>query len=534
MDGLDRAGKRLIFVSDRDRSLRHGVPGPRSLASCLPWIWSQLLFPAQIVAPTVVRWRAVLLLLVLPGVLLYPCLDFHLFEPDEGRYAEIPREMLVRGDWVVPYLQGEAYLDKPPLFYWLIVGSYQLLGIQVWTARLVPALAVHACVLLTYLIGRRSLGEPAAFWGALALSLAPGFISVGRLLVLDGLLALWVTLALLSAFEAVRQDRLRWHWWLLAAAACGLGVLTKGPIALILVAAPIWLYRRLAAHVCRIGGRALLVFAAVVLAVPLPWFIAICWQAPAFASHFFWEHNVIRFLAPFDHLRPFWFYGPILLAGLLPATWLTIPFLRFLFTADKRTAQLRSPELGFMLLAGGWCVLFFSLSGCKLPTYVLPAFPPLALAFGYFVANSSWRHSRWTAGFTVSAFVLLLAGHYLALPWYARYHSPLSQSAEVARYCADRTVPVICYPRNCDSVAFFLGRDDLRSFRSKQTPLLIRYLQEQPRAVILFTHRHSLESLRQVLPSDLHLTGETPLCASAKMGPDGMCYMAVVEQCKRR
>jgi 4-amino-4-deoxy-L-arabinose transferase-like glycosyltransferase len=109
-------------------------------------------------------------------------MSFPLFEPDEGRYAEIPREMLARGEWVVPYLHGQPYLDKPPLVYWLVMGCYRLLGVHDWAARLVPALAVHGCVLLTYLLGRRLLGERAAFWGALALTLAPGFSSMGRLL----------------------------------------------------------------------------------------------------------------------------------------------------------------------------------------------------------------------------------------------------------------------------------------------------------------------------------------------------------------
>src|SRR5947207_1792014 len=91
---------------------------PRSLPACFPWIWSQVLFPSRTAASTRPSWRSVLLLLVLPATLIYPCLAFHLFEPDEGRYAEIPREMLLRGEWVVPYLEREPYLDKPPPLYW--------------------------------------------------------------------------------------------------------------------------------------------------------------------------------------------------------------------------------------------------------------------------------------------------------------------------------------------------------------------------------------------------------------------------------
>src|SRR5258708_1674818 len=117
----------------------------RSLLAWLPFLWSNLLFSGQPPAREPIRVKSLLLLLILPGVLLYGCLSFHLFEPDEGRYAEIPREMLVRGEWVVPYLEGQPYLDKPPLLYWLVMASYRLFGVHDWSARIVPALAVHGC-----------------------------------------------------------------------------------------------------------------------------------------------------------------------------------------------------------------------------------------------------------------------------------------------------------------------------------------------------------------------------------------------------
>src|SRR5262249_14462373 len=167
------------------------------------------LFPGAGPEPGAVKPTSFLLLLLLPGLLLYPCLSFPLLEPDESRYAEVPREMLLRGEGVVPLLQGAPYLDKPPLLYWLVMASYKVFGAHEWAARLVPALAAHATVLVTYLLGRRLLGERSAFWGALALGLAPGFLGVGRLLILDGLLALWTTVALFSGFEALRGGRLR-------------------------------------------------------------------------------------------------------------------------------------------------------------------------------------------------------------------------------------------------------------------------------------------------------------------------------------
>jgi 4-amino-4-deoxy-L-arabinose transferase-like glycosyltransferase len=522
---------------------------PVSLAAWLGYLWKRVLFPGTPPAATRLRWQSLVLLLVLPGVLLYPCLSFHLFEPDEGRYAEIPREMLQRGEWVVPYLQGEPYLDKPPLLYWLVMGSYQLFGVHDWAARLVPALAVHGCILLVYLFGRGRLGERAALWGALLLSLAPGFVSIGRLLVLDGLLAWWVTLSIFSARAAVCSGRLRWGWWLTAGVACGLGMLTKGPVALVLLVPPLWVQRRLTGESAAVSWRAWGVFLGVMAAVALPWYAAICWRLPEFARYFLWQHNVVRFLKPFDHLQPVWYYGPVLLGGLLPASLLVIPFVRYLGSGSPETAGRRCPELGFVLLAGGWCVLFFSLSGCKLPTYVLPAFPFLSLALGYFLTTGRWRAARWVRPAAASAFVLVLLVHHVVVPWYAVHRAPAGRLEELRRYCSDRATPVICFPRACDSVGFYLNRDNLRTFRSKEIDSLRNALRERPRTVVLCTHRHSLYGLRQALPPELRVLDATHFgLAKISWLPDGLatkivrlggetplglCDVAVVEWRKR-
>ncbi len=538
-----------------DGSTPFPAPLPRTPVGWFPFLWSRVLFPgASAPGEEPWRWRSLVLLLVLPGVLLYPCLSFHLFEPDESRYAEIPREMLLRGEWVVPYLQSEPYLDKPPLFYWLIEASYSVFGIHVWAARLVPALAVHACLLAVYFLGRRSVGERAALAGALMLGLSPGFLGMGRLLLLDGLLTLCVTLALLTAFEAVRGPRLRLGWWLAAAAACGLGVLTKGPVSLVLLLPPLWLYQRLSGSGCRPGWRGWTIFLAVVLALTVPWFVAICLRVPSFGRDFLWEHNVRRFLAPFAHQHGVWFYLPVLLAGLFPASLLAVPFFRFLLSGEDSMIRRRTPEWGFLLLAGGWCVFFFTLSSCKLPTYVLPAFPPLALALGWVLIQRGARNAergvsealRAPVAVGTACFVLLLAAHYVALPWYAAYRSPVGRPAEVARRCSDPTTPVVCYPRNCDSVSFYLGRDDLRSYRSKDIEDLRALVRAGPRTVILCTHRHSLRGLRQLLPPEVRIVDEVhfgladipgvprtlmkPLALLMGETALGLCDVAVVER----
>jgi 4-amino-4-deoxy-L-arabinose transferase-like glycosyltransferase len=497
---------------------------PRSVSSWLAFFWSHVLFPGT-AAPVAhapgepgCRPLALVLLLVLPALLLYPGLAFPLLEPDESRYAQIPREMLERGDLVVPTLQGEPYLDKPPLFYWLVVVSYRLFGISDWAARLVPALCLHLTVLVVYLLGRRSLGEPAAFRGAVVLALAPAFSSIGRLLLLDGLLTLWTTVALFAAFEATRGDprpvaqaRMRRGWWLLAAVACALGILTKGPIALVLLAPPLVLQRWLTGRGCRVGRRDLLLFGLVVALLTLPWYVALAVRIPTFVRYFFWEHHVLRYLASFAHQRGFWFYAPVLLVGMLPGSLLAWGFVRFLLSSEETNAARRTPELGFFLLAGGWCVLFFTLSSCKLPTYIMPAFPPLALALGYYLAHSPWRRSCWPVGLAALAFLVLTCFHAVVLPWYAAYRSPLGHDGSVRRLCSDPATPVVCYPRDCNAISFYLGRSDVRSYRSKEIEDLRDLVRSRPRVVILCTHRNSLEGLGQLLPPEVKVADSVHL-----------------------
>lgn len=480
---------------------------PRTLSESLAHLWGRVLFGGRSTpAPGSPSALCLLVLLALPALLLYPCLGFHLFEPDESRYAQIPREMLARGDLIVPTLQGEPYLDKPPLFYWLVMASYSAFGVHDWAARLVPALAVHATLLLVYLLGRRTVGDRPAFLGALSLTLGPVFLGMSRLLILDGLLMLLTSLALLAGFEAIRGERFRRGWWLVSAVACGLGVLTKGPVVLLLFAPPLWLHGVLSGRGNRPGVGAWALHVAVTLTISVPWFVALGVRRPEFVTYFFWEHNVQRFLAPGVHVRGVWFYAPVVFALLLPTSLLVVPLTRFLLSADCRDS--RSPEMGLHVLAAGWCVLFFTLASCKLPTYVLPAMPSFALVVGLFLYHTRWDRSRLAWSGAAASVALLLAIHFVAIPWYARYRSPMSRPDEVLRLCADPSASVVCYPRNCDSIGFYLGRSDLRTFRSKDIEELRTLVRKQPRTVILCTHRSSLRGLKQLLPPEVRVTHE--------------------------
>ena len=560
----------------------------KSVSAWCRHLFAGILFPGAADADTRVRRLSLLLVLLLPAALLYPTRGFHLLEPDEGRYAQIPKEMLDSGDWVVPTLQGEAYLDKPPLMYWLTALSYKAFGVTPAAARLVPALCVHLTILAVYLIGRRSVGERAALWAALLLTVAPGFVSVARLLLLDGLLVLCVTVSVLCGFEAVRTGALKRGWWLAAAVASGLGFLTKGPISEVLLFVPLWAYgflvrgeeplpptpspkkgggaragslalaaaqgTALAAPLLSpppflgegVGGRGsaavawrwYVAFFAVVIAVNLPWYVAIYLREPQFLKHFFWEHNVMRFLQPFDHLQPIWYYLPILVGGLLPGTLLLAAYLWRLLQGERGEGSSRPSRAGgFWLLTGAWCVFFFSCAGSKLPTYILPAYPFLCLAVGEFVARTKWNTALRTRALIGGMAALLLAAHHVAVPWYAKERSPFGRPELVARFVNDPDVAVVCFPRNCDSLAFYHDRADMRNVRTKSVNQLMMDCHHRPRTVILFTHRDSLAGFKNTLPPSLEIVeavtlkrkgGGSLLDKFAGSTPWGLCDVAVV------
>src|SRR5207302_2855021 len=124
--------------------------------------------------------RGLVLLVLVAACLLFSNLGYPLVEPDEGRYAEIGRQMLRSGDWIVPTLNQEPYYDKPPLLYWLVAGSLHFFGVHTWSARLVPALSAFLTILATYFFGKQTVGTRAGFLAALALSLMAGFVECGR------------------------------------------------------------------------------------------------------------------------------------------------------------------------------------------------------------------------------------------------------------------------------------------------------------------------------------------------------------------
>ncbi len=407
---------------------------PLVFASLARYWWNKVMFPTtasdnrtERTAWSPRKFAAMTLLLAsIAAVLLLTNLRYALIEPDETRYAQIALEMAHSGDWLVPRLHGEPYLDKPPLLYWLTAGSFAIFGENQMSARLPCSLAAFLTVLASFLLGRRLVGDWAAWIGSLMLSLTGGFVLAGRFLLMDSVLTLFTTVGMLCALRAIYEPRRAITWWLATGVACGLGVMTKGPVAPVLCFPPIvalaWLTRNYSAfHL-----RNILVVLVPTLLIAVPWFWQVAASQHEFVGYFFWKHNFERFVSGLNHVQPWWFYLPVLAVGMLPGTFLAPAMAVYLGQKRADACQKRTQELGALLLASGWIVGFFSLSSCKLPTYILPAMPLLALAMGKMLGDCRWSslpaqanalvedyssRAAWqiVAGSTVMGLVLLVA-----------------------------------------------------------------------------------------------------------------------------
>jgi 4-amino-4-deoxy-L-arabinose transferase-like glycosyltransferase len=304
-----------------------------------------------------------------------------LFDPDEGRYAEIPREMLSGGDWVIPHLNALAYLEKPPLQYWLTALVFRLFGENEFTARLCTGLAGYLSLVTVFLLARKLWGVDAGVRALLLTSASSLFVLLGHQLTLDMLLSFCLTAAL-SCFlmaQALREASPHWRTWMLGCwTAMALAVLTKGLIGALIPAATlvsyvVWhrdwqLLRRLNLR----WGPAL--FAA----IAVPWFVLAARANPRFLAFFFVREHFQRFLTPIEHrTEPWWFFVPVLVVGIM--AWLPQAARVLVSTIAKPAAHGQFATARFLWV---WCVfvvIFFSCSDSKLIPYILPAVPALAL-----------------------------------------------------------------------------------------------------------------------------------------------------------
>ncbi len=348
--------------------------------------------------------------------MLYRLCTPGLMDPDEGRYAEIAREMLASGDFLTPQLNGLPYLEKPPLVYWLTALSFALFGATEWSARLVPALSAVGGVWAVFWLANRFWDPLTAFWSGMVTATSFGYFIMGRILTLDMALTCCLTWGVALAYVSLREANRRLLCW--AYVVLGLGVLTKGLVALVL---PVliwatWLLweRRWRAwqYFWHPGGAVVLVL------LVLPWHLLVAWQNPEFWRYFFWEEHIQRFLTPRIHAgQPVYFYVGVVLVGLLPWTFL----LPWAWRVTAAGDSLKPPDRRFLLIWFGVIFIFFSLARAKLWPYLLPGLPPLALWCGLALAQAAAappsQHRVWRVSLMVWLGLGLLLGAGLAILW---------------------------------------------------------------------------------------------------------------------
>ena len=342
----------------------------------------------------------------------------HLIPTDEGRYAEIAREMFVSGDWVTIRYNALKYFEKPPLQMWGTALAYTLFGIGDWQARLFTALSGIVGIVFTMLAAARWWGKRTAVISGLVLVSAPLWNVGSHFNSLDMGVAGCMTMALGALLLAQHPDATRaqqrgWMWacW----ASMALAVLSKGLIGVVLPGFVLVVYT-LVARDWALWKRLHLVTGLIIFfAVGAPWFVLISMRNPEFAWFFFVHEHFQRFTSTVHNRNaPLWYFVPLLVAGFLP--WLAqLPGAARLTLARGETAR-----NGFRptLMLGLWAILifaFFSISDSKLPGYIFPIIPALAILGALVLEHTSERAWRWQLkGFLALALAGLAASGYVA------------------------------------------------------------------------------------------------------------------------
>ena len=313
-----------------------------------------------------------------------------LYKADEARYAEISREMVQTGDWVTPRLNGFKYFEKPPLQYWASAAAFKVFGTNDWAARLWTGLMALAGVAVTFTAGTRLFGAPAGALGAALLAASPLYLLCGQFNTLDMGVSVFLAAAIFSFAIAQHEGQRHRRGWMLAGwALCALAVLSKGLIGIVLPAACVALYILLRREWKLLARLELVRGGALFLAIVAPWFVAVSLSNTEFAHFFFVQEHWQRYTTGMhQRSQPGWYFVPVLALGIVPWVLPTLPALRASLGAAAREAFAARFFLGL------WCLVvfvFFSASGSKLPGYILPLLPALAVLAGALLARSATK-----------------------------------------------------------------------------------------------------------------------------------------------
>ena len=306
-----------------------------------------------------------------------------LFQPDEGRNAEKAREILLLNDWVTPHENFLPVLDKPMFFYWLVAFCYKLFGISEWSARLPSTASAIGCLFLVYRFTRQWRGPWEALWAVVILLTSVEFFVLARIVISDMTLTFFLTLALYSFYSAVHaeNEKSRRLYCLLLYGALGAGTLTKGLIGVVMPGMVFFVYLLSTHKLSCLRKLHLFSGALLFLVIVVPWYLWVDMRNPGYLRFYFWDDHLARYLTDeFDRSEPWFYFFPLVAGGFLPWT-LILPWV------VKDSWKKLDDKIVFLILWVALPFLFFSFSKSKLPQYVLPIYPALAMLSGQAVAS---------------------------------------------------------------------------------------------------------------------------------------------------
>ncbi|MFS2023966.1 glycosyltransferase family 39 protein [Massilia sp. CT11-137] len=372
------------------------------------------------------------LLIVFAAVLLYALGARTLVPPDEGRYAEMAREMFASGDWITTRLNGIKYFEKPPLQTWMNALSFTLFGLGDWQARLWTGLCGLLGVVLTGVAGTRVFGARIGFYAALVLGSSFYWVACSQIDSLDMGLSGMMTVALCALLIAQRDDASgseRRNWMLVCWAGMALSVLSKGLIGLVLPGGVLVFYT-IFSRDWAIWKRLHIVKGLILFfLIATPWFVLVGLKNPEQPHFFFVHEHFDRFLKKEHHREAAWYIFFVLLAaGSVPWVGVLVQSLIGAARRDGETTKFR-PRL-MLLVWVAFITLFFTKSNSKLPGYILPVFPAVALLVAVYLDAGTRRGRMVTAALTA----LLGVGFLVTVPFMLKFAKHAGEDVLYAAY----------------------------------------------------------------------------------------------------